>query len=84
MVKKISGYILAGLGIVGLISSLIPNVREILPIPEEITQITIIIGSLILVVLGVTLIGTGGTGGGKTSPEVPIYKGKQIVGYRRH
>lgn len=81
MVKKILGYILSAAGIIGLAASSIPQIRELIPLPETITKTTLIIGSIVLVVFGVALLMKKKQ---KQSTEVPIYQGKKIIGYRRH
>jgi hypothetical protein len=83
MVKKFIGYILACVGLIGLgLSS--PAGKKFAPFMESVDQKSVLIGSLIFVVAGLIIVGVFGNGGkGKQSDkEVPIYKGKKIVGYR--
>lgn len=81
MVKKILGYVLCGAGLIGLAASAIKEIREKIPLPETITKTTLMIISVALVVVGIFFLMKKTE---KISAEVPIYKGKQIVGYRRH
>jgi len=78
--NKLLGYALAGIGLAGLATAtgnMFPNIPKL----------AILIPSMIVTAIGVMImIVTGGKGGpGKTKQvekEVPIYKGKEIVGYR--
>jgi hypothetical membrane protein len=81
MVKKVLGYILSIAGLIGLAASTIPSIRAKIPIPEAVSEIYLTIGSIVLVLIGLFFLAKKKE---KSSPEVPIYKGKQIVGYRRH
>ena len=76
--NKLLGYAIAGLGLLGLALpslNILPNINKfILTIP-----------SLILIAIGVMMLITTGSTKSKTQQsqkEVPIYKGKEIVGYR--
>ena len=80
MVKKILGYILAIIGIVGLVASIVPQIKTALAIPD-IGDTNLMIASILLVAVGIFL--ALKMGGGKKVLEVPIYHGKNIVGYRR-
>ena len=76
---KLTGYILAIIGLIIVILSL--NTGK-LSIPAAIKPAYIMILGLVLVIFGILLV----LGKGKSkqaAEEVPIYKGKQIVGYRR-
>ena len=87
--KQILGYVLAGLGLVGLAASTIDFVQEAVFgfLPEGVVGIigtSLLVISLILLIVGVVLLYLTGKGhGAQESEEVPIYKGKKIVGYRR-
>ena len=81
MVSKTLGYILSGVALLGLIISFEPIASALgikLPITSEI--LTII--SVALLVIGLILIAKGSSK--KKESEVPIYHGKNVVGYRRH
>ncbi len=89
MVKKLVGFIIAGIGIIGLIVSSIPKVWAKIPIPASLAKIAtlgnVLIASLVLVVIGMFLIQKSG-GFGKKKQEladVPIYHGENVVGFRR-
>lgn len=86
--KSFIGYILAGLGLIGMaLSSTVGN--KIFPAVSGIGRNFILIPSLILVGLGVVILIIGGKSLGKirqSEKEVPIYQGegkkRKIVGYR--
>ena len=79
--NKILGYAIAGLGLAGLAlssSNLLPNIPKLV----------ILIPSMILVAIGIMiLIVTGDKSSTskksrQVEKEVPIYRGKEIIGYR--
>ncbi len=82
---KLLGYILAGLGLVGIALgsetglSLVP-----LSFIQNINPNFILYPGVVLTVLGIVILIINSNKSGKTPKEVPIYKGKEIVGYRRH
>ena len=78
---QIIGYVLAGLGIIGLLLSF-EKPRSFIPFFQNVSSSYIIISAMVFVVLGVILMVLYGRE--KAEKEVPIYKGKKIVGYRRH
>lgn len=71
---KISGYLIAGIGLIGLALS---SMTKLIPNPKY-----IIIISIILVGVGVVLVMSGSSEKSQIGKEVPIYKGKEIIGYR--
>jgi hypothetical protein len=76
--NKILAYAIAGLGLLGLA---LPSLN-ILP---NIPKLTITIPSLILIAIGVMMLITTGSSKSKknqSEKEIPIYKGKEIIGYR--
>ena len=85
--KKVVGYIISAVGLAGLLMSGVAPIREAITkvVPFELPAIvnnSLMIGSLIVLVVGVVLlIGTGKSK--QKEKEVPIYEGKEIVGYRR-
>ena len=81
--KKLIGYLLAGIGLVGLAVSF-EKLRVLVPVIKEVPKNYILIASLVLVVLGVVIIVMMGKDRGKhkSGEEIPIYKGKKVVGYR--
>jgi hypothetical protein len=91
--KKILGYILAVIGLIGVAIWAIPQLGTAFQTfyqnasgSEDATfNLTIIlIAGAALAVLGLLIIMKGGRGRSRQAPEVPIYRGKEIVGYRRH
>jgi hypothetical protein len=80
--NKILGYVIAVLGVIGLAGAMIPEFGATLPL-ENLDNATLIIVSLILASIGVFIIIKGGGGKEKQMSEVPIYHGKNVVGYRR-
>jgi len=83
---KIVGYIIAIIGMIGVLLKT-EMVKKLIPITlPAITQTTyFMIGSVVVVVIGLalTMMGGGGMRRAKSGGEVPIYSGNQIVGYRR-
>ncbi len=76
------GYFLAVLGIVSLASGFVPQIQNALFISElGLDNIYISAIGIGLVVIGVLLIQKDPST--KQPVEVPIYHGKEIVGYRR-
>lgn len=87
MVTKIFGYVIAIIGIVGIAAWVLPEVRTAIQfIPEEFADMPLLIASLALTAIGLlfALKSGGGRGGSRKGMEVPIYQGKNVVGYRRH
>ncbi|MEK6873811.1 MAG: hypothetical protein AABW91_03120 [Nanoarchaeota archaeon] len=86
--RKIPGYVLVVAGIVVLLAGVKPtNVyfQSFLPFLSEINQIDYILTGvgIAVLVIGVFLLRSSGGGGNRRINEVPIYHGKNIVGYRR-
>jgi hypothetical protein len=89
MVSKTIGYVLAGIGIIGLASWSFPAIREaILGKSTAFAQISgsiLLIASVVLVAAGVLILYKAG-GSSQKGHEVPIYEGegskRKIVGYR--
>jgi hypothetical protein len=89
VVTKTLGYILGALGVVGVASWAIPEVNTYIPYLSNATTLLgetpLLILSIVLALVGIFLATKGGGGRGRQkNPEVPIYQGKHIVGYRRH
>jgi mannose/fructose/N-acetylgalactosamine-specific phosphotransferase system component IIC len=80
--KKVIGYILSIIGILAIASTSFNQIREFASIPEVVTTSMLLIGGGILVAIGVFLIYK--TSSKRGMREVPIYKDRQIVGYRQH
>jgi len=81
--NKILGYILTALGVIGIAAYSVPQVKQSIPGLSEVTDTILITISIILFLIGIFFIVKGG-GGGRQAREVPIYHGKNVVGYRRH
>lgn len=80
MITKTLGYVLSGISILGLIISFEP-IASALGIKLPITSGILTIISVILLIAGLILIGKGSSR--RKLSEVPIYHGKDVVGYRR-
>ena len=80
--RKLLGYILAAAGVLGLAATSVPQIKEKVKLPGQVTDTTLTIISIIVAAVGVFLIVKSGRG--KQPREVPIFHGKNVVGYRRH
>jgi len=82
--SRVIGYILSIAGLVVLASGIkgFEIIFKFIPFLSNISKTYSIIGGLVLVLVGIVIL--RGSGGGRQAAEVPIYKGKNIVGYRRH
>jgi len=82
--NKIIGYVISVMGVLIVFLSF-SQLRTVLNIslPAAITENTLIIIGVGALVVGIFFIYRAG-GMGKKHKEVPIYHGKEIVGYRRH
>ena len=80
MANKTLGYILAGVGLIVFFLSY-PGIRALigLTIPANFSDVYLMIIGVILILVGAFIIFKGT---GKEVREVPIYQGKEIVGYR--
>ena len=87
---KIIGYPLAIIGVIGLAAYTVPQIKNFLfkslNIPSaRITDIYLLIGGIFLVVIGLFIVmKSSKMRRMKKGIEVPIYRGNQIVGYRKH
>ncbi len=79
---KLLGYVLTLLGIIGIAAGNIPQLRSNIPLPSQVNDAMLLIGSAALVIIGLFFILKGG-GRGKKLSEVPIFQGKNVVGFRR-
>jgi hypothetical protein len=85
MVKKAKtiGYVLSGLGLLGLASTTFPEIQESLNLSNIPTSmVTIVTGALI--VIGVLLILKSGKSSKKNQDDLPVYEGEKVVAYRRN
>lgn len=81
MANKILGYILSIIGVIVLALSFPPVRATIkLTLPSILSNTVLMIAGLILTVLGLFLIPRNAK---KKGAEVPIYQGKDVVGFRR-
>lgn len=80
MVKKIGGYVLGGLGILSLAASVKP-IHESIEVLKGINSLYLMGVGIVLVAIGAALLWASPKK--KKNVEVPIYQGKNIVGYRR-
>ena len=85
MDAKIIGYILSALGLIGIVVSN-KNIIGSVPFLQTVPTQYILIPAIIMVGMGIVLIMSKSTSKyhpkTKMGEEVPIFKGKEIVGYR--
>ena len=79
---KLVGYILALIGIAGLAIAMVPEIGSQVNLPDTLSKNQLIIASIALAAIGIFMIVRSGSR--KQPVEVPIYRGKHVVGYRRH
>lgn len=85
MIKKSLGYVLSIIGLIGLASSLFPEVKVQFPPLVQIDNLSLTAAGIILILIGIFIVmKTSSKRGLKIPREVPIYRGNKIVGYRRH
>ena len=81
-IKKLIGYIISILGIAIIALGAMPNLRTSLAfIPAGIKDLYIMIVGLAVVTVGIVLISLSASS--QKVSEVPIYHGKEVVGFRR-
>lgn len=80
--KKLAGYIFASIGVAALAVWAIPASREAIPGSSIITDTILLIIAAVGILLGAFSL--YGKKKSKQPSEVPIYQGKNIVGYRQH
>ena len=83
MNKKL-GYGFLGLGVIVLLANIgaLQETLKISTLMAKIRSLYVTIAGIVLLALGIVVIGFKEKT--KQAEEVPIYKGKEIVGYRRH
>jgi len=82
--KKVIGYIFGAVGLVIFLGGIKPVdifVLKLLPFLGNFKSLYLIVGGIVLIIIGIVLLKTSGVK--KADEEVPIYRGKNIVGYRR-
>jgi len=79
--NKIIGYVMIAVGFIVFVLSF-PQVAKIvrIPIPAGLTSNIIMIVGLIVIAVGAFFLYKTGSG---EVQEVPIYQGKEVVGFRR-
>jgi len=82
--KKIIGYIISIIGLAAIASYTVPEIKSNIPLISALTDTTLLIAGLIIIAVGVFIVIKSGGGGRQKLTEVPIYQGKDVVGYRRH
>jgi len=79
--NKIIGYIMSIAGILGLAYTMIPQVQKFIPFLSNIDATILTVISVALILIGLFFVLKSSKR--HKSKEVPIYQGKDIVGYRR-
>ena len=82
--NKIIGYVLSAVGVVLLLFTLKPiksSITTMIPFVQNVPDYVIIGAGLILMIFGVFIVKQ--FSGPKQPVEVPIYQGKNVVGFRR-
>lgn len=82
--NKILAYIIIAIGLLGVVVYTVPEVAEVTDLPKDLSGTPLIVVSIVILAIGIFFVVRGGSRGGKQAEEVPIYKGKNVVGYRRH
>jgi hypothetical protein len=84
MMNKLLGYIISFIGIVIIaIGSLPPLRTAIKVIPASIKDLYLMFAGLIIVIVGIIFLTGFGSSSSSKVKEVPIYQGKDVVGFRR-
>ena len=81
MFKSIIGYILAAIGLLGILFSG-EAIKATIPFLADISSNVVLITGIAFLAVGVVIMIITGKSR-RQQAEVPIYKGKEIVGYRR-
>jgi uncharacterized membrane protein len=82
VIRKTLGYVLTLVGVIGIAAWAIPQVKATIPQISLLSDTMLLIVSIVLAIVGLFLATRGSSG--RVAREVPIYHGKNIVGYRRH
>lgn len=79
---KSIGYILALVGLIALGLSTVgsQSLQDSLGLDNKVADNTVMIAGIILIAIGILFIVKGSS---SKITEVPIYKGKEVIGYRR-
>jgi len=86
--KKVIGYVISLAGVFLVAAPLIPQAYDVLPIPAGTPDFYVTAAGVLLVAFGAAfLVNRGGySSGGRgrvRGQELPIYEGRNVVGYRR-
>lgn len=85
-VNEIIGYVLAGIGLLGIIASS-DKIHTVVPVIKLIPPLYLLIASGILIIAGLAFLIQSGNKVKQSKEEVPIYEGegrkRKIVGYQR-
>ena len=85
-IKTIAGYILAGIGLIGIFLST-DNGKKLVPFLADVKSTYILIASGVLVIAGVIFMVLFGKAHKQKHEEVPIYEGqgrkRKVVAYQR-
>jgi len=81
---KLIGYLITILGILSFALSF-DQIKKLtsLALPAQLTPTILTAAGVVLIIIGIFLV-TKSKSQIKTAAEVPIYHGKQIIGYRRN
>ena len=82
MINKIVGYSFSALGVIGIAAYSIPQVAAELKLPVQFQGISLLIISIVIVLIGLFFIFKDARSS-RQAPEVPIFHGKNVVGFRR-
>jgi len=77
---KTLGYIIAFIGLIGISAWALPEVKEVIPFLEPISDTILLSASIIIILFGLFIITKSSKTAGRSN-LVPIYKGKRVVGY---
>lgn len=85
---KALGYVLLGLGAVGAAAWAIPQFRNAIPQSSQLIgflggETILLVASIVVLLVGLFFATRGGRGGRK-GRDLPIFQGRNIVGYRRN
>ena len=83
MIKKTFGLLLSVIGVLGVAAYSVPSIKKAIPFVSTLNELILIVISVIILLAGLFLATKGG-GSGRQFKEVPIFHGKNVVGYRRH
>jgi len=84
MVKKLIGYIISIIGLIGLLITNVAKVKEAINLNLPIDDKSLMILSLALVIIGVVLAAKGGKRASKTKEkDIPVRKDGEVIEYKR-